>query len=88
MGDTLTENNVGLEIYELEKAYGKELKCEMSHANSPCSIEVTHLGSDCRKQWFMCAIAHELAVDTANELDTKCKHCKQLAVDCWNFVGI
>jgi hypothetical protein len=84
MGGNMTEDRNDVELVILEELEGT-IGCEMKHHSTVCSETVTHLAIDCRKDFFVCAVAHatiELMLETNNE----CAHCGRQAKECWRVV--
>lgn len=82
MGGTVTENN--LELIVLEELEDS-VRCEMSHTNTVCSHEVTHLAVDCRRDFFVCKVAYTV-ISAMRDSGSECAHCSRKAADCWRVM--
>lgn len=83
MLDLEQELHVDLELWLLED----ELRCEMGHQDSTCSIEVTHAAIDCKRARNICFNAAQNIVERMGAGVT-CVHCSAFAKDCWRVVPI
>ncbi len=87
MGGTMTQDRPIEQVLQLEELFLEESHCEMTHVKTSCTASVTHVAVDCRRQFLVCATAHEI-IKKMIQQQAACVHCKQPASSCWRVVPV
>lgn len=74
-------------VDELEKLFNEESHCEMTHKDSTCTAEVTHVAVDCRRTFLICDTAFKIVTKMIQQ-GGACTHCKKMTSSCWKVVPV
>ena len=78
---------VAFEVVELESWLDDELKCQVNHLRSDCSVEVTHRLRWCDGSSLMCRRAAERNEECIRG-GGRCAGCLGMCADCWDIRAI
>ncbi len=78
--------NDTLEIIDLENLIQDEVKCQYNHNKETCSIEVTHVATDCQSALMVCHTAVHGKIEGVYVLRElfHCSRCLRHARECWD----
>lgn len=78
-----------MEVLEIElsllEEFSDSLKCEAVHKDGDCSVEVTHIASDCVRTGMICQNRMNKCRETLERSQAVCKKCNQHISVCWSF---